>query len=120
MGFECYEARRQDVKNRQNSLDDMSDETKSWFKNAQQEIQDHALSLYEQALEKNIAKEQSRFLLPLSTTTKLYMKGSVRSWITYLMVRLEEGTQKEHRDVALAIKEHFKPLFPITAKSLNW
>lgn len=118
MGFETYEARRQDMKNRQNSIDDMSEETKTWFKDAQQEIQDKALSLYEEALEKGIAKEQARFLLPLSTTTKLYMKGSVRSWIHYLNLRMANGTQKEHADIAQGIQEIFAEQFPAIAAAI--
>jgi len=76
--------------------------------------------LYEEALDLGIAKEQARFLLPLSTTTKLYMKGSVRSWIHYLNVRTDPSTQLEHREVALAVKAIFIEQFPITAKALEW
>jgi thymidylate synthase (FAD) len=120
MGFEVYEARRQDTKNRQNSIDDLDGETKAWFHQSQKALQVFSESLYEQALEKGIAKEQARFLLPASTTTKLYMKGSVRSWIHYLNVRTDPSTQKEHREVALAIKEVFLTQFPITSEALGW
>jgi thymidylate synthase (FAD) len=119
-GFECYPARSQDVKNRQNSIDNMSYEDKKWFLDAQQSIQDQSLALYEEALTKGVAKEQARFLLPLSTTTKLYMKGSVRSWIHYLNVRTDPSTQLEHREVALAVKAIFIEQFPITAQALDW
>lgn len=119
-GFELYEARRQDLKNRQNSIDDMSDKDKLWFKDAQTIIHKKAVQLYQVALDKGIAKEQARFLLPLNTTTKLYMKGSVRSWIHYINLRSGNGTQKEHRDIALAAKEIFKVQFPTLAKSLDW
>jgi thymidylate synthase (FAD) len=120
MGFEMYEARRQDSKNRQNSIDDMSESDKSWFEMAQISVQERAQIFYDQALERGIAKEQARFLLPASTTTKLYMKGSVRSWIHYLKVRTDPSTQKEHRDIAVAAKVLFIETFPITAEALGW
>lgn len=118
--FESYEARRQDNKNRQNSVDDMSLEDKSWFYATQDDMNAIAMEKYEEALSKGIAKEQARFLLPLSTTTKLYMKGSVRSWIHYLSLRSGNGTQKEHKDIAVAIKELFKQQFPIVSQALEW
>lgn len=120
MGFETYGARRQDMKNRQNSIADCDDDTCNWFGWAQDKIQDEAQRLYDKALELGIAKEQARFLLPLSTTTKLYMKGSVRSWIHYLNARTDLATQKEHRDAALAIKDIFMSQFPITSEALEW
>ncbi len=120
MGFETYDARRQDVKNRQNSIDDMDQATKDWFLKSQYYLQARCEAAYEEALERGIAKEQARFLLPASTTTKLYMKGSVRSWIHYLKVRTDSSTQKEHRDIALGIQELFKTQLPITAEALGW
>jgi thymidylate synthase (FAD) len=118
--FELYEARRQDLKNRQNSIDDIPEETKEWFRSAQNSVWLHSKALYNDALKKGIAKEQARFLLPLSTKTKLYVTGNVRSWIHYLQVRTDLSTQKEHRDIALEIKEIFKGQFPITSKALGW
>lgn len=120
MGFETYEARRQDTKNRQNSIDDMSRDDRAWFHQAQLQAQELGEELYGQALTLGIAKEQARFLLPASTTTKLYVKGSVRSWIHYLNVRTDPSTQKEHRDIALAAKGVFLSLFPITSEALAW
>lgn len=117
---EKYEARRQDQKNRQNSIDDLSKETQLWFKSAQSEIELRAFQLYEEALEKGIAKECARFLLPLATQTRLYMKGSVRSWIHYLEVRCDPSTQKEHREIADAIKALFVQEFPIVSEALEW
>lgn len=117
---EIYQARRQDVKNRQNSVDDMSSVDKSWFTEAQQKVQNYSKKMYEEALQKGIAKEQARFLLPLSTSTKLYMSGSIRSWIHYLELRTANGTQKEHQDIALEIKDIFKEQLPTVAKSLGW
>src|SRR5271166_5903700 len=79
--FETYEARRQDSKNRQNSIDDMSEKDKEWFLNVQDMVQDYCSNLYNTALKMNIAKEQARMLLPMSTQTKLYMNGNLRSWL---------------------------------------
>jgi len=118
MGFEIYEARRQDVKNRQNSIDDLPRDDQAWFHHAQLWIQEHAELLYEQALDMSIAKEQARMLLPLSVSTKIYMKGSARSWIHYLKVRTDPSTQKEHRDIANAIKDIFVSVFPALEKSI--
>lgn len=118
--FETYEARRQDNKNRQNSVDDMDDFTKDWFEKSQKIIQHRAQYIYKQALEKGIAKEQARFLLPLGTQTKLYMCGSVRSWVHYLELRCGNGTQKEHKDIADSIKSIFIQRFPDIAKALDW
>lgn len=118
--FELYEARRQDDKNRQNSIDDMSNEDRAWFEQAQIRMTDFAISNYEEALKRGIAKEQARFLLPLSTSTTLYMSGSARSWIHYLELRCGNGTQKEHKDIAEAIKGIFKKEFPNIAEALEW
>lgn len=118
--IEVYKARSQDTKNRQNSIDNMSDENKQWFLDAQKQNNDQALNLYQQALDRGIAKEQARFLLPLSTTTKLYMNGSLRSWIHYLQLRCGNGTQKEHQEIALAIREIFCQELPIIGEALGW
>lgn len=118
--FENYEARRQDLKNRQNSIDDLSQETKDWFLNVQDSLQRQAYIAYNHALGLGIAKEQARFLLPLSTKTKLYMKGSVRSWIHYVNVRTDPSTQKEHRDIAIAIKNKLIEQLPKLAEALQW
>lgn len=117
---EVYPARRQDTKNRQNSLDDMSQEDKNWFLAAQNQINTQSKDLYEEALKKGIAKEQARFLLPLSTTTKLYMKGSLRSWIHYINVRADKSTQKEHRDIAEKVKEILGDSFPTIGEAMGW
>jgi len=118
--FETYPARRQDSKNRQNSIDDMDSEDKRWFVSAQDRIQLLSASLYHDALDKGIAKEQARFLLPMSSKTKLYMTGNVRSWIHYLDLRCHIDTQKEHRDIALAIREILKKELPIISKAVAW
>lgn len=119
-GFETYIARRQDQKNRQNSVDDMSELDKLWFENAQEDITEMSLKLYNKALERGIAKEQARFLLPLSTSTKLYMNGTIRSWIHYIDTRTEEGTQREHKEIAESIKKIFKEQLPIIAEAKGW
>jgi thymidylate synthase (FAD) len=118
--FVTYDARRQDNKNRQNSIDDMDQEDKNWFKYAQASIQDDCNTLYKEALSRGIAKEQARFLLPLSTETTLYMSGSARSWIHYLELRCANGTQKEHKDIADEIKRIFTEQFPNVARALEW
>jgi thymidylate synthase (FAD) len=119
-GFETYNARSQDLKNRQNSVDNMSNEDKEWFLEAQNQVQENCERLYNLALRKNIAKEQARFLLPLSTTTKLYMNGTIRSWLHFLDLRCGNGTQLEHKQIADKIKEIFIEQFPNTARAKNW
>jgi len=118
--IERYQPRRQDSKNRQNSLDDLDASTKKWFDEAQERIARVTLEQYNIALEKGIAKECARVLLPLGTRTKLYMKGSVRSWIHYLEVRTDKSTQQEHREIAIAIKKILIAQFPFTAAALGW
>ena len=114
------ELRRQDTKNRQNSIDDLSEELKAdlWLK-----INDHfkaGMELYKQLLDAEVAKECARFVLPLATPTRIYMSGSCRSWIHYINLRSANGTQKEHMDIALACKEIFKEQFPSVSEALEW
>jgi len=112
--------RRQDTKNRQNSIDDV-DEFK--LQKFQMLMQDHftkAMDLYQQMLSEGIAKECARFVLPLACPTKIYMTGSVRSWIHYIDLRSANGTQKEHMDIALDAKRVFSEQFPICAEALDW
>lgn len=118
--FIQHDARSQDLKNRQNSNDDCDDETKFWFDIAQQSIQNQAKYLYEEALDKGIAKEQARFLLPQSTKTRMYMNGTIRSWIHYINLRQGNGTQKEHIDIAEQCKLVFKSELPIIAEAMGW
>lgn len=117
--YVSYDARRQDDKNRQNSIDDLPEGTKKWFKDMQDDNWKMSMVLYKKALEFGIAKECARFFLPLNTETRLYMKGSVRSWIHYLETRTSESTQKEHRDIALEIKKIFDVSFPSIAEALK-
>lgn len=118
--FQTYGARRQDSKNRQNSIDDMIEADKKWFDRAQDMMQAQANHLYNEALDRGIAKEQARFLLPLSTTTKLYMHGTIRDWIHYLNLRTGNGTQLEHKEIADAIKNIFLDKFPVICEALEW
>ena len=118
--FETYEARRQDTKNRQKSIDDMDFKDKHWFTCAQDRVQTVCSFLYNEALDKGIAKEQARFLLPLSSKTKLYMTGNVRSWIHYLDQRCKWDTQQEHRDLALEMRKIIKEQLPTIAKAVAW
>jgi thymidylate synthase (FAD) len=117
---EKYPARRQDNKNRQNSIDDMDEDVKKWFQFAQDDIASVSMNLYKQALAKGVAKEQARFLLPLSTSTTLYMTGNVRNWIHYVELRTKNGTQLEHKEIADAIKTIFTEQFPAISQALNW
>lgn len=116
-----YPARRQDAKNRQNSVDDMDEYTKNWFSSAQKYVYDTARTAYDEAIKKGIAKEQARFLLPLNTKTTMYMKGNIRDWVFYLDLRSSHGTQKEHMDIALAIRDGmFKENFPTVYDAMGW
>jgi len=117
--FEVYPARRQDTKNRQNSIDNLPKETNAWFEFAQRDINQYAESYYKDALKLEIAKEQARFLLPLSTRTVLYMKGSIRSWCHYCEIRTDKSTQKEHRDIALECQRILLEEFPSLKEVLS-
>ena len=119
-GIEIYEARRQDDKNRQNSIDDMSEEDKKWFLSAQETVARVTRHFYDEALARDIAKEQARFLLPMASSTRLFMKGSLRSWIHYLKVRTDLSTQKEHRDIVLEIQRLLSKEYPVIADAMEW
>lgn len=120
LDFVPYEARRQDAKNRQNSVDDMSEEDKKWFAQKQGEIWDISNTAYGEALQRGIAKEQARFLLPINTATTIYMTGSVRSWIHYIGLRSGHGTQREHAELAIAARSIMTSRFPDVADALGW
>lgn len=110
------ECRLQDVKNRQSSLEcNDSDLTQEWHRE-QDKLHQHAVMAYQWALSEGIAKEQARALLPEGLTpTRLYMQGTLRSWIHYIQVRAGEETQKEHRIIALCALEVLRQVAPITA-----
>ena len=114
------DVRRQDTKNRQNSIDDIPDETAAWWNNATSELFDHSQAIYKEAIQKGIAKECARFVLPMSTKTRLYMNGSIRSWLHYIELRCANGTQKEHQEIALKIRDIVKQNFPVISTALAW
>jgi len=114
------ELRRQDVKNRQNSIDDLDPELVRAFQSRIRMLFAEAQELYDDMLEADIAKECARFVLPLATPTRIYMTGSVRSWIHYISLREKNGTQLEHMRIAKECKEVFCQQFPIVSKALEW
>jgi len=114
------ELRRQDTKNRQNSVDDLDP---AFVELSQKQIAtyfEQGMSLYNHLIENGVAKECARFVLPLATPTRIYMTGSCRSWIHYINLRSANGTQKEHMDIALQCREVFKEQFPTVAEALEW
>jgi thymidylate synthase (FAD) len=113
MGFVTREARLQDAKNRQNSIETDDEILARDWEMIQFNMQDMATGAYKWAIENGIAKEQARAPLPEGlTTTRLYMAGTLRSWIHYIDVRAEEGTQKEHREIAIAARNEIIRQFP--------
>ena len=113
MGFVTREARLQDAKNRQNSIETESEMLKNSWKEWQYKVTQEALYHYQNAITLGIAKEQARAILPEGlTTTRLYMAGTLRSWIHFVDVRAEPGTQKEHRQVAISAREELLKHFP--------
>ena len=115
-----FDLRHQDYKNRQNSTDDVPKNKKA---DLQYKIAEHfveAMDLYNELLASGIAKECARFVLPLATPTRIYMTGSVRSWIHYIDLRSAHGTQKEHMDIANECKRIFSEQLPIVAEALDW
>ena len=115
-----FDLRSQDLKNRQNSNDDIPKNKKA---DLQQKIAEYfveSMDLYNELLANGIAKECARFVLPLATPTRLYMTGSVRSWIHYIDLRSAHGTQKEHMLIAEECRNIFKEQFPITSEALEW
>ena len=114
------ELRRQDTKNRQNSIDDIDPFVKQEFEIKMRKHFDEAMVLYQSMLDMGIAKECARFVLPLATPTRLYMSGSCRSWIHYIQLRSANGTQKEHMEIAEECKKIFAEQFPTVAEALEW
>jgi thymidylate synthase (FAD) len=114
------ELRRQDTKNRQNSIDDIDPFTVQKYQMLMQDHFKDAMDLYQKMLDEGIAKECARFVLPLATPTRLYMSGSCRSWIHYITLRSANGTQKEHMDIAEACKQIFVEQFPTVSEALEW
>ena len=111
--FEFSDVRLQDTKNRQNSLETDDDYLKNWWNAAQLRVQCEAELVYNKALDKGIAKEVARKLLPEGLTmSKMYMNGTLRSWLHYVDIRCDAATQKEHREVALKCNDELIKLFP--------
>ena len=114
------ELRRQDTKNRQNSIDDIDPFVRQEFQIKMKKHFEEGMKLYKEMLDASIAKECARFVLPLATPTRIYMTGSVRSWIHYIDLRSANGTQKEHMDIALGAKLIFIEQFPSVAEAMEW
>ena len=112
--------RRQDHKNRQNSIDDISGNKRKNYEASIRELFAKSKYLYDLMLRDGVAKECARFVLPLATPTRIYMSGSIRSWIHYIDLRSANGTQKEHMNIALSCKDIFKQQFPIISVALGW
>ena len=114
------ELRRQDTKNRQNSIDDIGEYEKLQLQGKIQEHFAEGMRLYKELLSHDVAKECARFVLPLATPTRIYMSGSCRSWIHYIQLRSANGTQKEHMEIAEECKKIFSEQFPTVAEALEW
>jgi thymidylate synthase (FAD) len=125
LGFELREARLQDTKNRQNSIemDLMTDEQRQLayqWENLQNDLLKRTQDVYTWALDKGIAKEQARAVLPEGNTkSRMYMNGTLRSWVHYIQLRSGNGTQKEHRDVAIACANAIEPIFPMIKEYID-
>lgn len=110
--------RRQDTKNRQNSIDDLPEETIEYYK---QRIDNHfreGVKLYESLLHSDVAKECARSVLPLNTVTRLYMSGTIRSWLHYCDLRCANGTQLEHQSIANSIQKILVDELPTIARAM--
>ena len=114
------ELRKQDLKNRQNSTDDLDPNLVDKFERQMITLFSSAKSLYTQMLDAGVAKECARMVLPLCTPTRIYMTGSCRSWIHYINLRSAHGTQKEHMVIAEACRKVFTEQFPAVSEALEW
>ena len=112
--------RKQDLKNRQNSTDDLDEFLVQDFQLEMTKLFESSMNLYNRMLEQGVAKECARFVLPLATPTRLYMTGSCRSWIHYINLRSAHGTQKEHMDIAEECRRIFTEQFPSVSEALEW
>lgn len=117
--MEDIQLRYQAHKNRQSSSNELEGEKSEYFRKRTQEVIELSQAVYSEMIDEGVAKECARFILPLTTQTKIYMKGSVRSWIHYLQIRCDSHTQLEHRQIALLIADIFKTNFPSITKALN-
>jgi len=120
LGFELREARLQDTKNRQNSIETDNLALHTWWQNYQKEVIEKCQNAYQFALDKGIAKEQARAVLPEGMTkSRMYMAGTLRSWVHYIQLRSANGTQKEHQEVALACADVIETVFPMIKEFIN-
>jgi len=120
LGFEYKEARIQDTRNRQNSIETNDVNLQRQWTTMQDKVADTAEAAYEWALENGIAKEQARAVLPEGmTVSRMYMNGTLRSWVHYIQLRSGNGTQKEHREVAMACMEAIAPIFPMIREFIS-
>ena len=114
LGFEYKEARMQDLKNRQNSNPTDNLALRAWWQERQNRVIKECQEAYQWALDSGIAKEQARAVLPEGmTVSRMYMNGTLRSWVHYIQLRSANGTQKEHREVAIACAKVIEPIFPM-------
>tara|TARA_S200000501_G_scaffold259586_1_gene243490 strand:- start:4085 stop:4717 length:633 start_codon:yes stop_codon:yes gene_type:complete len=118
--IELPDLRKQDLKNRQNSTDDLDPFVRQKLEAQMITLFSSAQSLYNQMIEEGVAKECARMVLPLCTPTKIYMSGSCRSWVHYINLRSAHGTQKEHMDIAEACRKVFVEQFPTVSEALDW
>ena len=118
--IELPELRKQDLKNRQNSTDDLDPEIVDKFERQMITLFSSAKGLYTQMLDAGVAKECARMVLPLCTPTRIYMTGSYRSWIHYINLRSAHGTQKEHMEIAEGCRKVFTEQFPAVSEALEW
>ena len=120
LGFELREVRLQDSKNRQNSLETDNLALQTWWENYQNVVLDSAIDAYQFALDKGIAKEQARAVLPEGITkSRMYMHGTLRSWIHYIQIRSDKSTQKEHREIAVECAKAIEPIFPMISEFIT-
>ena len=118
--IELPELRKQDLKNRQNSTDDLDPKLVESLNKQMDTLFGSSLALYNQMLEQGVAKECARMVLPLCTPTRIYMTGSCRSWAHYINLRSAHGTQKEHMEIAEACRRVFIEQFPSVSEALEW
>ena len=118
--IELPQLRRQDKKNRQNSIDDLDPFVQQKLESQMITLFSSCQSLYNQMIEEGVAKECARMVLPLCTPTRIYMTGSCRSWIHYINLRSSHGTQKEHMDIANECRKVFIDQFPVVSEALDW
>ena len=118
--FELIRARKQSTQNRQSSTDDLDPATMGWFTSEQDRLEHLAKDLYNEAIDRGVARESARFVLPMNASTKLYMNGTIRSWIHYLMERISPDAQLEHRELAKQAQDIFRKELPIISAALSW